>query len=230
MDGTLLYTNPASFHGNLADYIAQREEFFDKINRSRWGLLDKSRPRSIPPSYSPGQKCFVRNFLLHLSPERNLQQKFLGPFSITKKVSPHAYLIDRPGQDAIVVHVNNIRPFWPELDPMRDPDPLPVRSAAESPEQPDRPGPSNPSDSDFRSRSKSRRPPDHTSPVRRYPSRSLPASAPISESLPPPLPRSSPSLSQARSFPTSHSPMKRNRPLPSSDDSDRITRKSARRQ
>ena len=119
IDGTFVYADPSSLQGNVAEYVAQREEFFNTVNRKRWGLIDKSRPRSTPPTFSPGQKCFIRNFLLHLTPEKNIQQKFLGPFTISKKISATTYLVDRPGQVAILVHVNNIRPFWPELDPVQ---------------------------------------------------------------------------------------------------------------
>ena len=117
IDGTHLYASPSSFRGQVGTYLAQREKFFDAINEARWGLVDKSTPRSIPPSFEPGQKCFVRNFTISLSPNKQLDQKFLGPFTIVKKLNAFSYLIDREGNGESIVHVNNIRPFFPEFDP-----------------------------------------------------------------------------------------------------------------
>ena len=117
IDGSMIYATPSTFRGNVADYMAQREKFFDVINNARWGLVDRSTPRSLPPSYEPGQQCFIRNFTLSLSPDKQLQQKFLGPYTVAKRLNAYAYMVDRNGLGHTTVHVNNIRPFCPDLAP-----------------------------------------------------------------------------------------------------------------
>ena len=117
MDGFSIYgPDGSATHGRLADLMAMRQKFFDTINREKWGTVDPSTPRSIPPSFNPGDRVFVRNFVLHLSPLRNLEPKFTGPFSIIKRLNTYSYLVSKGG-DEITVHVNNLRPYDPEFDP-----------------------------------------------------------------------------------------------------------------
>ena len=170
MDGSHLYDKNITLRGKVADYVAQREEFFDLVNKSRWGLIDKSAPKRIPPEFKVGQKCFIRNFNIHLSPNKHLEQKFNGPFVITKRLNKYTYLTDKDNRD-FVVHVNNMRPYFSDLDPMD----------AESP--PDLPGGEA---RDVRNRSNGNLPTDVPVP-RRYPSRST-APPPPPPPFPPPPP------------------------------------------
>ena len=120
MDGTLVYGSPSTWSGSMAEFIAQREAFFDSINRQKWGLIDKSTPHSDPPDLSPGDTVFLRNFTIQASPNRQLEPKFEGPFTILKKINSVTYKIDKNGQHT-VAHISNIRPYDPTADPVRPP-------------------------------------------------------------------------------------------------------------
>ena len=232
IEGSLIYSSPGVWKGNLAEYVAQREAFFDSINKAKWGVIDKSTPRSLPPSLMPGDRCFIRNFQIQASANRALEPKFLGPFSIVRKVNTVTYLVNKDGVNT-VVHINNIRPYSSGLDPTKlpvSPNPLPSDDVLSDPPSPPDRESADPSRPITRSMKTDRNPP-----IRQLSDPLLSPESRLSFPPPPPLPvvslpdalpsLVSPRLPEPQSVPRGH---KRNRDSSSSDTRSNTKPKSAR--
>ena len=115
-DGSLVYSNPESFQGIIAEQIIQRQRFFEAINRRRLGTVALSKRPSHYHEFRPGDLCYVKNFRLQFSPQRQLEAKFLGPFKIAKKLNAFCFLIDFGSGVEKKVHIQALRPYNPTHD------------------------------------------------------------------------------------------------------------------
>ena len=82
----------------------------NNINDKRSGLsLDKVR------SYNPGDKVLVdqRNLTIKSGNNRTLTSKYIGPFTVKRKVSSHTYEVDTPDRICLykVIHTSLFKPF-----------------------------------------------------------------------------------------------------------------------
>ncbi|KAI2655643.1 Transposon Ty3-I Gag-Pol polyprotein [Labeo rohita] len=83
---------------NLADSQAEMKEYYDR--------------KSVARSFQPGDSVLV----LLAMPGSALQQKFSGPYTVTKKLSDTNYLICTPDRrrKSRMVHVNMLKPYVKE--------------------------------------------------------------------------------------------------------------------
>ena len=80
------------------------------INDKRSGLsLDKAR------SYNPGDKVLVdrRNLTIKSENNRTLTSKYIGPFTVKRKVGSHAYEVETPDRIRLhkVIHTSLLKLF-----------------------------------------------------------------------------------------------------------------------
>ena len=80
------------------------------INNKRSGLsLDKAR------SYNPGDKVLVdrRNLTIKSGNNRTLTSRYIGPFTVKRKVGSHAYEVETPDRNRLhkVIHTSLLKPF-----------------------------------------------------------------------------------------------------------------------
>ncbi|MBW0533388.1 hypothetical protein O181_073103 [Austropuccinia psidii MF-1] len=89
---------------------------------------DKSR--ASPPAFNPGDMVWLSSKnIKSTSPTKKLSERWLGPFSILKKVSTHAYHLKHPSQwNSIhpVFHISLLEPVKTSTIPNRHQEPPPV--------------------------------------------------------------------------------------------------------
>jgi len=89
------------------------------INDKRSGLsLDKAR------SYNPGDKVLVdrHNLTIKSGNNRTLTSKYIGPFTVKRKVDSHAYEVETPNRIRLhkVIHTSLLRPFREQPEDQMD--------------------------------------------------------------------------------------------------------------